>query len=83
MQYDIYKLQKEPKVFERTVEKILHNHTRNIKNWNDLTAKLKSALISKFPKVKDKQKQNKWTTRSTKKARKRYKLQNIWRYFKY
>ena len=41
VQYDIYKLRKEPKVLEETVEKILQNHTHNIKNWNDLTAKLK------------------------------------------
>ena len=57
-QYDIYKLRKEPEVLEETIEYILQNHTHNIQNWNDLTAKLENALISKSPKVKNKQNRN-------------------------
>ena len=57
MQYDIYKLRKEPKTMEKTLDKILQNHTHNINNWGKLTNIIKTALISKFPKTKDKQNQ--------------------------
>ena len=57
VQYDIYKLRKEPKTMEKTLDKILQNHTHNINNWGKLTNIIKTALISKFPKTKDKQNQ--------------------------
>ena len=35
---------------------ILQNHTRNVRNWDELTSKIKTSLISKFPKTKNEQK---------------------------
>ena len=42
IQYDIYKLRKEPKTFEETIDKILQNHTQRIDNWGKLTRKIKT-----------------------------------------
>ena len=37
-----------------TIDNIQQNHTHNIKNWDELTNKIKHALICKLPKAKDK-----------------------------
>ena len=47
-------MRKGPKTMGETIDNIQQNHTHNIKNWDELTNKIKHVLICKLPKAKDK-----------------------------